>query len=288
MPKRPFLMVFLSLVILSFGEFTLGEEGKPDDEGKPLYEIGIGASFLSIPDYRGSDDENFHVLPFPFIIYRGDFIKADGRSVKGVFFSGDKLEINLSVDASPPVESEANGAREGMNDLDPTIEFGPNITYQVLNEKTEWGEFKLDLRFSLRRIIATDIKNYAAQGWVFHPRINIDYLSRQGLLKDWSFGLSAGPLFGTAKFHGYYYDVDQEFEKATRPTFKSGGGYSGTRLTGTLSRRFGQYWFGAFMRTDFLDGARFEASPLVERRTSIMGGFGIAWIFYQSTEKVYK
>jgi len=288
MQKRVVLMIVLFFEFIFLGGAALAQEVANDDEGKPLYEFGVGVSLLSIPEYRGADDSNNHVLPFPYIIYRGSFIKADGRSIRGILFSSDKIEIDLSFDASPPVKSRANGPREGMSDLDPTFELGPNITYQITDNKTDLGEIKLELKLSLRRVVATDIKNYAAHGWVIHPRLNFDYLSREGLFKDLNFGFSAGPLFGTAKYHGYYYDIDEENRTSSRATFKSGGGYGGTRLTGTLSKRFAQYWVGAFARTDFLGGASFEGSSLIKKRTSTMAGVGIAWIFYTSPAKVYK
>jgi hypothetical protein len=39
-------------------------------EQLPLWEAGVGAAALSFPDYRGSNERQFWLLPFPYIIYR--------------------------------------------------------------------------------------------------------------------------------------------------------------------------------------------------------------------------
>ena len=46
----------------------------------------------------------------------------------------------------------------------------------------------------------------------------------------------------------------------------------------SLSKRFPKYWVGAFLRYDWLGGAKFDDSPLVRRENSLAGGLGIAWM----------
>ena len=53
-----------------------------------------------------------------------------------------------------------------------------------------------------------------------------------------------------------------------------------------VSRRFRHAWFGAFARYDDLSGTAFENSPLVFVRRSFMAGFGFAWVFAESRERV--
>ncbi len=40
-------------------------------EEKPLWELGIGTGILRMPDYRGSDESRWYLLPYPYVIYRG-------------------------------------------------------------------------------------------------------------------------------------------------------------------------------------------------------------------------
>ena len=111
---------------------------------KPLWELGIGTVMLHRPDYLGANEESFYLLPFPSIVYRGDFIKADDDGIQGLFFSNERLELDISGGGSLPVNSEDNSAREGMDDLDPAFELGPSITYKFTLDSPHrvTGEFK--------------------------------------------------------------------------------------------------------------------------------------------------
>ena len=53
---------------------------------KPLWEAGAGVAVLDFPDYRGSDERQTLVLPIPYLVYRGDFLKADRDSVRAQFY----------------------------------------------------------------------------------------------------------------------------------------------------------------------------------------------------------
>ena len=50
----------------------------------------------------------------------------------------------------------------------------------------------------------------------------------------------------------------------------------------STSRRFHNWWVGAFVRYQSLDGAVVRDSPLVRQRYALAGGFGVAWIFARS------
>jgi hypothetical protein len=67
--------VFLLIIYFSPGK-AIGEE-------KPLWEIGAGMAFLQMPDYRGSDESRFYPLPYPHVVYRGDFFKVDENRITG-------------------------------------------------------------------------------------------------------------------------------------------------------------------------------------------------------------
>jgi len=75
---------------------------------KPLWELGIGTVMLHRPDYLGANEESFYLLPFPSIVYRGDFIKADDDGIQGLFFSNERLELDISGGGSLPVNSTRN------------------------------------------------------------------------------------------------------------------------------------------------------------------------------------
>jgi hypothetical protein len=39
----------------------------------PLWEAGIGVFPGTFPNYRGSDDQQDYLLPFPYLVYRENF-----------------------------------------------------------------------------------------------------------------------------------------------------------------------------------------------------------------------
>jgi len=249
----------------------------------PLWEVGVGPLGFSLPDYRGSDQQRGYLYPFPYIVYRGDFFRVDRQGVRGIFFESDRVEFNLSMYATQPVDSAQNQARQGMPDLDPTIEVGPLLSLTLARDRKK--DWRLDLRLPVRAVIATDFSHAQSAGYVFYPHINLD-LQPTLLEGKWNVGLQSGPLYGTQKFHQYFYGVDPQFATPDRPAYTATGGYSGTILLASIRRRFRNFWVGGFVRYDILTGAVFDNSPLIKRDYSFMAGLGVAWVFAESERKV--
>ncbi|MEO8166560.1 MAG: MipA/OmpV family protein, partial [Betaproteobacteria bacterium] len=250
-------------------------------EQRPLWEAGAGLTVLDFPDYRGSDERHTLVLPLPYLVYRGDFLKAERGSVRGQFYKDDRLDLDISLNGSIPVKSDDNSARRGMSNLDPTLEIGPNLTVTLLRSPT----MHLNLRLPLRAVIATDFSHVRDEGWVFQPQINVDFRDRfPGT--GWNLGFAAGPLFGNKRYHAYYYGVPSQFALPDRPAYEAPAGYGGLQFIGALSKRFPSYWVGAFVRADTVSGAVFEDSPLVRQKQSFAAGLAFAWIFGRSENMV--
>src|ERR1700687_5860871 len=95
-------------------------------EELPLWEAGVGVTGLSIPDYRGSDEHHGYLFPLPYLVYRGDILRADRKGMYGLLYHSQRVELNISFDGSVPVKSDRNTARTGMPNLDPTIQIGPS------------------------------------------------------------------------------------------------------------------------------------------------------------------
>jgi outer membrane scaffolding protein for murein synthesis (MipA/OmpV family) len=245
-------------------------------EKKPLWEAGAGIGVLNFPDYRGSDERSTLVLPVPYFVYRGDFLRVERNRVSGQLFESDRLELDVSLNASIPVDSDDNDARAGMPDLDPAVEIGPALEVHLVNDDSR--KYTLDLRLPLRAVVTTGLDHI---GWVAHPNLNLDVRNPLGW-QDWRLGLLAGPMFGDRKYHDYFYGVAPEFATAQRPAYEADGGYAGSAAIGALSRRFPKFWIGGFLRLDTLSNATFEDSPLVKDRSFATAGFAITWVFKES------
>lgn len=246
-----------------------------------MWEIGVGIAPIVFPDYRGSDQQSIHVLPFPYIIYRGERIKLTQDGLSGVLFDTERLELNISISGALPVDSDDNDARAGMNDLDPTVEIGPALKIHLTDED---AELSLRLNIPLRAVIAIDLTHLELNhvGWVLHPQLWLDLPELHG----WSTSIGIGPLFADDNYHDYYYGVSPAFATASRPAYEGKAGYSGISVVIGTNRRFGQLWVGAFLRYDNLSGVAFEDSPLFETEHVFIAGAAIAWIFWQSEASV--
>ncbi|MDR2015263.1 MAG: MipA/OmpV family protein [Azoarcus sp.] len=250
-------------------------------EEKPKWEAGLGVGAVSFPEYRGSSRRRTWVLPTPYFIYRGDVLRTDRGGLRGMFFDGERVELNLSLSASVPVYSSDKEPRRGMPDLRPTLEFGPSLAFNLWRDK-ERGE-RLDLRLPVRAAYSvTGGIRYA--GLIFSPTLG--YNAPMFGYSGWRFGAMAGPVFANARQHKYFYEVEPRYATPERPAYSASGGYSGSQLTLSLTKRFDSFWLGSFVRYDSLHGAAFVDSPLVERKNAWMGGLGVAWIIGKSDQMV--
>jgi outer membrane scaffolding protein for murein synthesis (MipA/OmpV family) len=250
-------------------------------DDKPLWEVGLGLGAVAFEDYRGSGTTHAYPLPVPYIIYRGEFLQADRDGVRGKLFNQDWLEINVSGNLTTPVRNDA--ARSGMPELRTTLELGPSFDFHLFESADK--KYKLDLRMPLR-VAATVESSPQWIGGTFTPRLNLDIIDPFEF-SGWNLGYALGPEFADRRYNEYFYSVAPEYATASRPAYRAAGGYAGTQSLAALSKRFPKFWVGAYMRVDRLDGAAFEDSPLVQRRTYWSAGIGFAWMIGQSSRLVH-
>ena len=268
----------LCAVVLALFLFALTPATVFADE-LPLWEAGFGFTGLTLPDYRGSDEQRGYVLPLPYLVYRGEILRADRKGLYGLLFNSERVEINISADASVPVRSSRNSARTGMPNLDPTFQIGPSLDICLISNCKISNI--VQIRLPVRAVFTSDFTYLAGTGFVVNPQLNFDFKNLgQG---RWNFGFAAGPLFASRKYHEYFYQVDPQYAiPDVRPAYAAPAGYSGSVLILTLTRRYEKVWFGAFVRYDELSDAVFAESPLVKTNHAIMAGFALAWVFGQS------
>ena len=265
-PRRRPWPVALALVLLPFSA--------PADE-RPLWEAGAGLAAVSVLDYRGSDERQFYALPVPYFVYRGERLKVDRQSVRGLLFQSERAELAVSANAAPPVDSEDNAARAGMPDLDPIFELGPSLKLKLGNDRGA----RTRLLLPVRAVIATDFRHARQAGYVFTPTLNVDFPRTGG---RGNVGVSAGLVFASRENNAYFYGVTPAHATPARPAYEARAGYAGVQFTLSANRRLGRLWLGGFARLDGVHGAAFEDSPLVRRKTNWLAGFAVSWVFAQS------
>ncbi|HWH85070.1 MAG TPA: MipA/OmpV family protein [Burkholderiaceae bacterium] len=247
---------------------------------RPLWELGLGAAALRLPDYRGSDQGRAYLLPLPYIVYRGTWLKADRDGARALLFEAPRVKVDVSAGASTPTRSEDNEARRGMPNLHGTFELGPNLNLTLAGSRAQ--RWKLDARLPLRAAFTVE-RSPKSVGATFEPNLNLDLAGVGG---GWNLGLLTGPVFADRKYHAYFYGVDSADATSSRPAYEARAGYGGWRALAATSRRFGNMWVGAFARYDDLHGAAFDDSPLVRRRSALTFGIGVSWILTTSRELV--
>jgi outer membrane scaffolding protein for murein synthesis (MipA/OmpV family) len=243
---------------------------------RPLWELGAGAGVLRLPHYRGSDQSHTWLLPVPYFVYRGEILRADREGARAMLLDAERLDIDISLAATAPTRSRDNRARAGMPDLSPTVELGPNVNL-TLARGAQW---KLQARLPVRAAFTLE-SGPDRIGWLASPNLNLDLRTH-----GWNVGVLTGPVYGTRRMNGYFFDVAPEFATASRPAYRAPGGYAGWRLVSGVSRRIGDFWIGGFVAGDTVRSARFDDSPLVRKRDTLAFGIAVSWVFATSSQRV--
>ena len=264
----------LALAALGAGSASAAE--------RPLWEFGMGIGAVVFNDYRGASSMHAYPVPVPYFLYRGHILRADRDGLHGRFLNQRYVEFDISANATAPVFSRHSAPRAGMPNLDSTIELGPSLIFHLWRADDE--RLRVDLRTPVRNAI-TLASPPRSIGWVFAPNISLDYRP-SGRAAGWNLGVLGGPLYAQRRYHEYFYAVAPQYALPTRPAYEAPGGYAGTQLLVALSRRYANYWIGAYLRHDWLQGAVFTDSPLVQQRSYWSGGFGIVWMISASSRMV--
>lgn len=255
----------------------------PAQADQPLWEAGAGLAAISFADYRGSRHQQTYLLPVPYFVYRGPVLKVDRESVRGLLLKEKDFVIDVSINGAVPVKSKNHNVRDGMPNLAATFELGPSFNWTLF--KAENGNRKLDFRLPVRPVFSIDSDGIDHVGWLAQPQINLDLRNLPGLA-GWNLGMLAGPIFGDARYHQYFYSVGRAYATPTRAAYQARGGYGGMQFIAALSKRYPQYWVGAFVKVDTVRGAVFADSPLIERRNNVSAGFAISMILGASEIRV--
>lgn len=272
------------LSAIVFFAFLLGVEAEAQDASsgkkpaKPLWELAVAAGGIYSPDYPAADKNSLHGLALPYVIYRGDVLRLGTDSIaKGVFIDTDYTELNVSMAAAFNANSNDNGARRGMPDLDYLVEIGPQLKIKFGELYGGWAELQLPVR----AVLSTDFGRVDHRGYLFNPKFSY---ARQNIFNSGiDMNSTIGSSFATEKLHTYFYTVEPRFATATRPAYEADGGYLGSALTVGLSYgvtdRVRTYVGG---QAAYYGGAANEDSPLFRRKVNSSIHAGFTWSFFQS------
>jgi outer membrane scaffolding protein for murein synthesis (MipA/OmpV family) len=239
----------------------------------PLWEIKLFTVAALMPDYRGSDEYRPYVIPFPYLIYRGKHLRVDREGVRGVIGPSERVEFNLAFSGNPPAKN--NEARAGMPPLDAIGEAGMAAKWFILPRRPDR---EVLLQAAVRSAFSAgehDGLKAAYQGLDGDLRLVCDLRAGPDKI-PLKYGFSLGANFAEASYNGYFYDVDEQYARADRPAYASGGGYAGCWLATFFSKQFSDtFSLVAYLRWDNIKGAVYEDSPLVKAENNFLVGLAL-------------
>ncbi len=254
-------------------------------QGLPLWELGGGAAALRVPDYRGSEEVRNYLLPVPWFVYRGEIFRADRDGVRVQLFDSERIDLNVSINGSVPVDSDRNRAREGMEDLRPLFEIGPRANIHLLGNAA--SRVALDLRVPVRAAFTFRDGGVRDVGYIAAPQLNLDLRWPSATAADrWNLGLLVEVPFSDRRLNEYFYGVSPADATATRPAYRARSGYGGWQALAAMSRRVDRWWFGGFIKYDDVSNSVFADSPLVTQKRQVSGGFAVVYVFARSATMV--
>lgn len=251
---------------------------------KPLWEVGVFGGALHLPHYRGSNEYSWYVLPLPFLVYRGQTVKANRDGVRGIFYKGARLESELSFSGNPPVE-RSDRARDGMPGLQAVGEAGPALRFYLHRGRSDQAVY---LKAAVRGAVAADFDKLSSHYVGIRGGLSLHLEDYQpvpdGIL---TVGLSASVDLNDAAYNRYFYDVRPDLSRPGRSAYRSRGGYAGASLSGyTLTRLRPDLSWGLYARWDNIDGAVYRDSPLVGTRNNHVFGTALIWTIRTSRHQV--
>lgn len=257
---------------------TPAAQAQSEGEGagrKPLWEVGFVAGGVSQLAYPGADQQVHRAAVLPYVLYRGEFVRADRDTAGLRAIRTDDFELDVGFAGSFGASSDKIEARRGMPDLGTLIEFGPRMRWK-LGDGPGGGQWRFDL--PLRGVF--DISDRAAhRGMSLEPEVFFRRESPTG----WTYAMRFGVILADQRLADTFYTVAPRYATADRPAYEAKPGLVSWRVGTTLSRKLGPDWrvFG-FARVEHLAGAANRDSPLVRRDTGVTAGIGAAYTWLRS------
>ncbi len=272
MRALPVLLLIITIGAAAADAGTLASAAPPEEAARrsPLWEAGFFSVAGSQPAYPGAKQQVRSAIVLPFLVYRGEVLRAEQGGVGLRASRTATTEIDVGFAGSFGSAASDNDARRGLPNIGTLVEFGPRVKWDL-------GPAPFDGRWRaalpLRGVLDVSHR-FNFRGLAFEPDIGWGARSAGG----WGYGASLGLLVGDRRLAGTFYGVGPAYATATRPAYEARAGLIATRLTLSLGKRLSEDWrFFGFARIDTVEGAANRRSPLVDRPTGGSVGIGFAW-----------
>ncbi|NHN38051.1 MipA/OmpV family protein [Pseudomaricurvus alcaniphilus] len=253
------------------------------EEGEPLWQLGLGAGAVRVPYYPGASESDNFAFPVVFPVYRGEFLKADEDGVRGELFANRRWQLQVSLDFNFSIDSDEVDVREGMPDLPATLQIGPLLKYHAYQS----DDLNLWLQLPIRAVVGGEDLDIDYEGYQINPRLVLEkpLASAWG---RWRWTHHLGPVYGSEKYHRFYFGVAPQFATIDRPTYEASSGYGGVRYQMSLTKLDEKHLFSVFLRYDDVSAASFRDSPLVTEDHTFAVGFVYSYFVLNSKARVVR
>jgi len=279
-----FWVFVLNIILLDANGANAGNEGNTPE--KPLWEAGVIPGVLRMPHYRGSDEYDIWALPLPYVIYMGKFFQFDREGAHGIFYRSEYLQTSISGWGNPPV-NEDNKAREGMDNPDAIVEFGPSLQWHFRGR----SPFRtLYLRWALRSAISVGFPDNGEIDYRgLKSAINLVY-RKEAFWNDhhWELGVNSGIEMADRNYHDYLYKVSVKDVTPERPAYSPDTGISALMFSLRLIRKINdRVSVAGYARWENMSLAVYKESPLVKEENNWIAGCALVWTLKESKTSVH-
>jgi len=248
--------------------------------GPPLWEIGAFALGVTQQAYPGSDTQLQRALALPFVVYRGQWLRADRETLGLRALKTDRVELDLGLAGSFGGGGDEIDARRGMRELGTLVELGPRLKLD-LGDGPGGGRWRVD--FPLRGVFDLNDRG-SYRGLAFEPRLLFERQTTDG----WRYGTGLSVILADSRLAQDFYGVGPQDATPWRPAYAARAGLVATRLSVSATRSLGRDWrvFG-FARLETVQGAANEASPLVRKKGGASMGLGVSYTWMRSQARAH-
>ncbi len=281
---RAGLAAALAFAAPALGQGAAGTSGAtPGEVRLPVFEAGVAGGGGWLPDYPAADRNRVRGIALPYVIYRGEALRADDQGLRGRLLRGPTVGLALSFSGAVAAASDDNPARRGMPDLDTLGEVGPALRLTLWRAADRPRRVNLEL--PVRAVFGTDLTKIRFRGVTFAPELAFE--DRSLFLPGARFRAGIGPILASQEFHEHFYEVEPGFARPGRRAYGARSGYLGTRLQFSyrvpVTRSVSVVAGG---RVENFAGAANADSPLHRRDWNVTAVGGFAWSFWTSSATV--
>lgn len=273
------MKVSLVFFLLLFSTYSIGLVSRNFNKKiKPLYEVGGGFAYFSTANYPGSKNNTVRFIPFPIVIFRGNYLRADEDGTRARFLNSEKLELGFSGGFNFPVTAKDNQIRQGMPDTEALLGVGPGLIYKIYKSSNQKLNAGLGLRINLEM---GQFPMITERGVIAEPYLR--YWYKPNADSSMTLFTSLSLSYADKKYNDFFYRVDQAYVTSDRSAFDAKEGlvdiaYS-LGVTYDFKNKISFFLGGVYSN---LTLASNKDSPLVENQHNYAAVFGMTWLFSES------